>query len=95
MQNPELKLDEKIEPDYELLYDLQSHDLLTNEERKEVSASRTASRRVACLLSHLAEKSHDILSKFPDILKKSYQEHVFSYILHRGQRTACECLCFA
>jgi hypothetical protein len=64
MQSPELNLKEKIEPDYELLFDLQSDEFLTAEEREEICANTTKSRRAASLLSRLSEKPVVKISEF-------------------------------
>jgi Caspase recruitment domain len=80
MQDPQLKLRDKIDTDFELLFDLQSGGLLTSEEREEIRDHFTKSKRADRLLSHLAEKSYSDVLKFLSILKNSYQEHVVRFI---------------
>jgi len=71
-----------IEPDFGLLDQLLSLEVLTRPELADVRSERTVYRRTDALLDFLT--TQDQCDKFLKALKKTGQQHVVNYITQRG-----------
>jgi hypothetical protein len=83
--NPRLRdrLVDIIEPDYGLLDELLSQDVLTRREFADITAKVTVYMRNQCLLAVLSQKSSKLLiGRFLLALKNVGQSHIVNYIRH-------------
>ena len=80
----QFQLSNFIEPDFGLLDQLLSLEVLTRPEVSDVRSERTVYRRTDALLDLLT--THDQCDKFLKALKKTGQQHIVNYITHGGQK---------
>jgi len=80
-----------MEPDFGLVEELLSCRALSSDEREEVRAANTRSKRSRTLLDYILEKSdHSVCCRLLDALDKTEQHHVVNFILHdRGSLLHC------
>ena len=86
------QLSSLIEPDFGLLDQLLSLEVLTRPELADVRSERTVYRRTEALLDLLTTQHQ--CDKFIKVLKKTGQQHVVNYITHNGglnQTTTVPC----
>ena len=87
------ELSKFIEPDFGLLDQLMSLQVLTRPELADVRSERTVYRRTDALLDLLT--TQDQCDKFLKALKKTGQQHVVNYITQNGGQKQCLSVTFA
>ena len=71
-----------MEPNFGLVEELLSCRVLSSDERDEVRAAKTRSKRNRTLLEYILEKSeNDVCCRLLDALEKTEQHHVVNFIL--------------
>jgi hypothetical protein len=89
------KLEDVVEPDYELLPQLLSTEVLADREYHVIKCERTVHGKVGKLVNCLSNKSEALCERFLVALKTTKQEHVVHFIRYpNGALSHRKSICF-